>query len=787
MKKLKLLLLSLFFISTAAICQLQQIKIVSFTVKNSLPSKVDEWGTIPAAIILTAQKAPTIQLKEPKLVIQIRSGGSIICGNNQSTAQPMNAFDVKTFTANEIIGMLSNCKELKEGSYQLCAQFFNLDRIAISNEVCKEFKVESPKLQEYAPPTLITPEDGKNFTEAELSRPLSFRWTPLVPKPQQPVTYRLKVWQLMQGQNGAAAMRSNPPIVTKDVDNITQAVVTGIYTGPCRPPYLCDFVWQVQALNREGKPIGNNEGKSEVYKFGVQEGSKTKPPTLIAPADNSSQTKDEAGLGLKFRWTPIVPKPQEPVTYRLKVWQLMQGQTGSQAMRTNKPIVTKDVADITEAIVSGIYTGPCRPPYLCDYVWEVQALNREGKPLGENEGKSEVFKFGIQEAGATKPPTLVFPENNKGFSPNDALKPITFRWTPLVPKPKDQVTYRLKVWQLMQGQTSSQAMRTNKPIVTKDVADITEATVSGIYTGPCRPPYLCDYVWQVQAIDRQGNPIGENEGKSEAWNFKIQNNIDIQIDSVKVGCCKDGKQSISIKIKNNLATPVNIVVIKYKINGAGAAITLTPTVPPLPPLQTVAGNGTITFTANVNCIDNLNFLKFLVDAEDVADPDNKETEVKSDTLHCACDACDEKHFTLNAPKPDITIQNNTISFNQPLTITTSPSKPIKSIKADLVYFEMTPENDMCIPCNKDAATYGHFTNGTNSLQWAATTPQSPLAINITMPQLTPCCSAKFKWCIRYKIEFTDCTTCNKLVCYEKEKQGCEKGGGDDHQNNNPKK
>jgi len=106
----------------------------------------------------------------------------------------------------------------------------------------------------------------------------------------------------------------------------------------------------------------------------------------------------------------------------------------------------------------------------------------------------------------------------------------------------------------------------------------------------------------------------------------------------------------------------------------------------------------------------------------------------------------------------------------------TPAKTIKSIKAELVYFEMTPENDMCIPCNKDAATYGHFTNSTNSMQWTPTTPPSPLNINITTPQLTPCCSAVFKWCIRYKIEFADCTTCNKLVCYEKKKDGCEKNG-----------
>ncbi|WP_309614761.1 hypothetical protein [Flavobacterium sp.] len=93
----------------------------------------------------------------------------------------------------------------------------------------------------------VAPENGKSFSADEASQPISFRWTPLVPKPQT-VIYRLKVWQLMQGQNSAEAMRTNPPIVTKDVDNITQTTVAGIYTGPCRPPYLCDYVWSVEAI-----------------------------------------------------------------------------------------------------------------------------------------------------------------------------------------------------------------------------------------------------------------------------------------------------------------------------------------------------------------------------------------------------------------------------------------------------------------------------------------------------------------------------------------------------------
>ncbi len=1043
MKKIKLLLLLLMFGAATAYSQLQQIKIVSFTVKNQLPAVIDNWGNMPGSLLLVAQLPPNVSVKGIRLMVQIKSGGSIICGNNSAGGMPVDEFTTRTFSANELTSTLQACPTLKEGSYSICVQFFNVDRVAISNEVCKEFSVENVREIEYTPPTLINPENGKVFTEAELSRPVTFRWTPLVPKPQQPVTYRLKVWQLMQGQNsteamrtnppivtkdvdnitqavvngiytgpckplylcdyvwqvqalnregkpmgrnegksdsytfkvetntttstapqlvspndgkafapnemsapvifrwtplvpkpqnviyrlkvwqlmqgqtGAQAMRTNPPIVTKDVDNITQAVVTGIYTGPCRPPYLCDYVWQVQAVDRDDKPIGSNEGKSEVWAFKVGENLTTtcSAPKLSEPADGKSLAAKDMSAPVLFRWTPVVPKPQEPVTYRLKVWQLMQGQNSTQAMRTNNPIATKDVADLTEAAVSGIYTGPCRPPYLCDYVWEVQALNREGKPICSNEGKSEASTFKIEDNAVTTctapklsepadgksyaakdmsapvlfrwtpvvpkpsapvtyrlkvwqlmqgqnstqamktnnpiatkdvmdlseatvsgiytgpcrppylcdyvwevqalnregkpicsnegkseaatfkiednavtectPPKLSAPEDGKKFTDKDMSAPVLFRWTPIVPKPQEPVTYRLKVWQLMQGQNSTQAMKTNNPIATKDVMDLTEATVSGIYTGPCRPPYLCDYIWEVQALNREGKPFcTKNEGKSEAWNFKIQNNIDIQIDSLKVGCCENGKQTIYIKVRNNLATPVNIVAIKYKVNGVGASVNLSPTSPTIP--QPIAGNAFKVFTATIECNPAINFLKFLVDAEDVADPDNKETEVKSDTLNCMCNACKDIKIQPNEKdKPTVT----STAITQNLSFVTGPGK-VKSVKMDLVWFEFVPESDDCLVCTTPSSQMGNFSSGTLSgvggsgggthgLVWNFSPPKDmnggvPLQYNISYPKLVACCGAKAKWCIRYTVTYENCITCSVVVCYEAAIKGCNK-------------
>jgi hypothetical protein len=117
---------------------------------------------------------------------------------------------------------------------------------------------------------LLSPADGKNINSTEGSKPVLFRWTAVSQKPGEQITYRLKVWQLMQGQNGTEAMRNNQPIVTKDVINLTQATVSNLYTGPCKPPYLCDFIWVIEVLNADGKPAGrSNDPFTFKYKGGI--------------------------------------------------------------------------------------------------------------------------------------------------------------------------------------------------------------------------------------------------------------------------------------------------------------------------------------------------------------------------------------------------------------------------------------------------------------------------------------------------------------------------------------
>lgn len=125
------------------------------------------------------------------------------------------------------------------------------------------------------------------------------------------------------------------------------------------------------------------------------------------------------------------------------------------------------------------------------------------------------------EMAATASLENLAPVNGKSFSGNDTLHPVTFRWTPVSPKPSAPVTYKLRVWQLMQGQNGTQAMRENQLKITRTVTDITEVTVMGVYTGPCKPPYLCDFIWSVQAISANGSVAGEviGEGNPSVFNF----------------------------------------------------------------------------------------------------------------------------------------------------------------------------------------------------------------------------------------------------------------------------
>jgi len=114
--------------------------------------------------------------------------------------------------------------------------------------------------------------------------------------------------------------------------------------------------------------------------------------------------------------------------------------------------------------------------------------------------------------------TLGAPANNAIIALDEAKQTVNFKWN--VGPTSPMVTYRLRVWQLMQGQNSTSAMRENTPIVDRST-DISSVAVQGMLTGPCKPPYLCDFVWNVTIVERDSNGTVKETIVSNTGSFSV--------------------------------------------------------------------------------------------------------------------------------------------------------------------------------------------------------------------------------------------------------------------------
>ena len=253
------------------------ITAINITLPANPDANTANWGTGTSLFMIsaTAQMAagrinPVIE--ESRMLVIIKKGGNKICGAYNNKTAPAADFNTmtKVWSGSNLASFLGKNCILAPGDYEVSVQFFGegpAGTIPVSDEKTKPFTIKGNDQQAYQMPQPISPANNTIFTVIDIKKPIIFRWSPVIPKPQEPVTYRLSVWQLMQGQTGTQAIKVNQPIITKDYDNITQAVINNIVDGPCKPPLMCDFVWNIQALRRDGKSMGGNNGLSETFGF----------------------------------------------------------------------------------------------------------------------------------------------------------------------------------------------------------------------------------------------------------------------------------------------------------------------------------------------------------------------------------------------------------------------------------------------------------------------------------------------------------------------------------------
>jgi len=111
------------------------------------------------------------------------------------------------------------------------------------------------------------------------------------------------------------------------------------------------------------------------------------------------------------------------------------------------------------------------------------------------------------------PPTLVAPLDDEAVATDHPI----FQWTPLQVPPTYQLTYVVRVSEVLEGQEPEQALAANIPVFeTTTFGTSLEYPVNALPLAEGKT-----YVWRVQALDQNGYAASAHEGRSEIWTFRL--------------------------------------------------------------------------------------------------------------------------------------------------------------------------------------------------------------------------------------------------------------------------
>ncbi len=281
MKKITLTILSaLLLLSSSA-------QIVSNLVLMAKPpAQLSEWGSRREVLtlILSGQGVPITQFKI-KAEIKTTDGtvvgsvdlarSAILTGNPAGGPTILSAADVLPLEYMNFTGKyksaLQRTGKLPADNYILCIRPVRpADYAPLGEEQCKPFYLASLQL-----PVLMKPYNEELLDAKKAQTAIIFRWSPVVPAQTSPVTYRIQVFEVMQNQSPVQALRSNQPLLDKELLAVTQYVWQ---------PQLSlanekkTFIWTIQSLDKDHKPVtqtdGNGEGRSEPIIFFVENSRK---------------------------------------------------------------------------------------------------------------------------------------------------------------------------------------------------------------------------------------------------------------------------------------------------------------------------------------------------------------------------------------------------------------------------------------------------------------------------------------------------------------------------------
>ncbi len=271
------------------------------------PATLSKWAITPATIMLMVsnQGGGTQGGRRVKIKATMKaSDGSEVSSTNLNTAQVvvlpdgqtvLTAATVYPLEAQQFSGKFQNSLnrtgKLPADNYQLCVQLVDFTTFApLSQERCASFYIAAVQL-----PICMMPANEQELDLLKAQTAIMFRWTPIIPRPEDKFQYRLQVFEVLENQQPVQALRSNQPVLDKTIVGATQFIwqpqgILGLVeeekidsagmgkelNGTVKGK---KFIWTIQTLDAFQNPIGvdgNAEGRSEPIIFYVKPKSKPK-------------------------------------------------------------------------------------------------------------------------------------------------------------------------------------------------------------------------------------------------------------------------------------------------------------------------------------------------------------------------------------------------------------------------------------------------------------------------------------------------------------------------------
>lgn len=258
------------------------------------PAQLSEWGNRREVLTLILS-APGAVTGPFKIKAEIKSLDGTVIGSADLAKTPVftgNPNGTTLLIANDVIPLefmmftgkyktsLQRTGKLPADTYILCVQPVRpTDYVPLGAEQCKNFYMATTQL-----PILMKPYNEEVLEGKTAQTAITFRWTPVAPRQSSPVTYRLQVFEVLPAQSPVQALRSNQPLLDKEIFAATQFIwqpQLSFMPGDSETKKLPTFIWTIQSLDKDRKPVtqtdGNGEGRSEPLIFFIDPDKNKKP------------------------------------------------------------------------------------------------------------------------------------------------------------------------------------------------------------------------------------------------------------------------------------------------------------------------------------------------------------------------------------------------------------------------------------------------------------------------------------------------------------------------------